>query len=141
VKKTTIVNLVLAVFCVALVSGCAGMGKGPSDEELAMQTATAFSQALTAKNHEGVMATISEDFNDDEAGDKAGLGDYIQGAIDAGYFENGECDMANAQVTIEGDTATVYPIVLSSSMGSITIGVKMKKEKEGFMVVGLDVET
>lgn len=140
-KKATIVNLVVVVSVLALVSGCSTLGKGPSDEELAMEAATTFSQAVVSKDLEGAMAVVSEDFFNSDAGDKAALGDYIQGAMDAGYFENGKCDVTAAEVTLEGETATVYPIQMSSDMGAITVSLELKKEKGGFMVVDLDAET
>ncbi len=140
-KKATMVNLVVAVCLLASVIGCSTLGKGPSDEELAMQVATKFSQAVVAKDLEGAMALVSESFFNQEAGDKATLSDYIKGAMDGGYFENGTCDLTGAEVTLEGDTATVYPIVLSSDMGSATVELELKKEKDGFMIVDLDAET
>jgi len=105
-----------------------------------MGQANAFFEALLAKNVDGLMATISEDFYHPEVGDKEALEDMVGQAIDAGYFDDGEMDIESAENVVEGDTATVYPVVLSSGAGSVTIGLTLKKAEGEWLVIELDVE-
>ena len=133
--------MVIAVVMVLVIAvGCATGPKGPTDEELVAAQALAFSEALMSKDLDGVMATVSEDFYHPEVGDKEALKDMVGQAIDAGYFDDGEMDMEGSETVVEGDTATVYPIVLSSGAGSVTIGLSLKKGEDGWMIVELDVE-
>lgn len=136
-KQATVIALVLAL---GIAVGCATGPKGPTDEELVAAQAKAFSEALLAKNVDGVMATLSEDFYHPEVGDKQALKDMVGQAIDAGYFDDGEMELEGAETVVEGDTATVYPIVLSSGAGSVTIGLTLKKAEGGWLVVEIDVE-
>lgn len=136
-KQGTVIVVVLAL---GIAVGCATGPKGPTDEELVAAQAQAFSEALMAENIDGVMATISDDFYHPEVGDKEALKDMIGQAMDSGYFDDGEMDLEGSESVVEGDTATVYPIVLSSGAGSVTIGLTLKKAEGGWLVVELDLE-
>lgn len=135
-----IAKVMVTALVVVLVSGCAGLGKGPSDQELVMNQITALKEGLLAKDIDKVMGTISESFYHPEAGDKATIKEFLQQGIDMGYLDNGEVNLDNVKITIEGDTATAYPIEASSSAGSATAELKLKKEDKGWFIVGGDAE-
>jgi len=127
-----------AVLSVALV-GCATMG-GKSDEELIAETMETFKAGLLEQDVDKVMMVISENFENDQAPDKAAVGDFFGQAIDAGYLEGAEIDLTNAEVTIDGEMATAYPIDLSSLIGSVSVELMMTKEEGQWLVTGLVID-
>lgn len=139
VKKNVIAKTCVMIMVLGLMAGCASMG-GPKDEDLIAKRVEAFNKALIAKSADDMVANFSEAFSHPEAGDKAGARDFLQQAVDAGYLDDAEVDMANAQTKLEGDTATIYPIVVSSSAGSATLGLTLKKEGKNWMITMMDIE-
>jgi len=123
----------------ALAAGCAGRG-GPSDEDLIIGQVEAWKAGLVAHDIAQIMAPFSEKFAHYETGDKAGLQDFMEGAIDMGYLDDVEVFHEEAEITIEDGVATVYPIDLSSSAGSVTIEFTLTKEDGGWMMTGMDIE-
>ena len=60
-------------------------------------------------------------------------------AIDAGYLDGAEADLEEAETVIDGEEATVSPIVLSSSRGSMEFELSLAKEEDGaWRIVGSD---
>ena len=123
-----------------LTSGCASLGKGPSDEELIQQTLDQWSAGLVEKDVDKLAATISENFSAREADTKEELIDFIRQGIDAGYFEDAEVTREDAEYTIEEGKCDVYPVDLSSSMGSVSVGIILSKEDGKWLVSGLEVD-
>ena len=138
--RTTIAKTAVSLLLVAVMCGCATGPKGPTDEELILGQLAALRDAVIAGDAEKVVATISEDFYHPEVGDKSVIAELIQQGIDAGYTEDGEVDLEMVEITIEGDTATAYPVEASSSAGSVTAEVTFKKEKDSWYITGGDVE-
>jgi len=136
VKKTIAAAALLAVL--VTVAGCAT--KGPSDLEMVQSATNTFVQGLVTKNPDAAMTVVSPDFYHPDAGDKAGVRNFIADAIDAGYLDYAEADMTAVDYTIEGDKASVYPIVLNTAAGSATLGLELTKTDGAWMVSGMDVE-
>ena len=123
-----------------MVAGCATMGK-KSDEELIKETMNTVKTALESKNIDLLLTTFSEDFNHPEVGSKAEAKDMMQMGVDAGYADDGECDISNMQITKNDDgTAEVYPIDLSGAPGSVSVGVVLKKEGDAWHVITVNVD-
>lgn len=139
-----VAKIFVVLMTVALVGGCAMGAKGPSDEELIKVQVDTFKAALLEKNIDKLMTVVSENFYHPEVGGKAEAKEILTQGLDSGYTENGEVDLSQAKTEIKEDTATVYPITASSSAGSVTVGLTLKKEKVGkdvnWFVTMLDVE-
>jgi hypothetical protein len=117
------------VFAVALMTfaGCAGM-KAKSDDELIKETVSKVKIALESKNVDMVLSTLGDDFEHPEVGGKAELKEMAKMGLDAGYADEGKCDISKIKITKQSDgTVEVYPLDLSSSAGSVTAGLIMKK--------------
>jgi len=140
VTRTLIAKTAISLLLVALVAGCAGLGKGPTDEELILGQLEALGAALIAQEAEKVAPLLSEDFYHPEVGDKSVITELMQQGIDMGYMDDGEFDLAGTEITVEGDTATAYPVEASSSAGSVTVEITLKKEKDGWLITGGDAE-
>jgi len=136
VKKLSIAMGLLVVCAVVLVAGCATT---PPEDLIKAQVA-AFKNGIVAQNIDAIMAPFSEAFEHYEWGDKAGAKDFMNQAIDMGYLEGVEVNIDDAKVTVEGDKATVEPIEISGSFGSVTVQLSFTKEEGGWMITGLDAE-
>ncbi len=118
----------------ALVAGCAGMGK-KSDEELIGETMAQFKAALEAKNIDQIMTCVSEKFDHPEVGGKEEAKEMLQMGLDSGYADEGEVSLENMQITKNDDgTASVYPVEASSVQGSISVEVVLVKEGDKWLV-------
>lgn len=136
-KKWMIATGMIAVLALA---GCAGV-KGPSDLDLVKQTCEAWGKALAAKDIQGVLATMSEDFSSSQAANREILGQLLQDAVDAGYLEEAEVSFTQAQYTAgEDGIYTVYPVDLSSAAGAVSAELKLKKIGKGWLICGLEVD-
>jgi hypothetical protein len=124
-----LIKMMVVLVAVALVAGCAGSGKGPSDKELVVLRVKAFADALVAKNIDATLLSVSENFYHPEVGDKASAKDMMKQGLDSGFVQNGKIDTSKAETKITKDTATVYPIQASADAGSVTVGLTLKKEK------------
>ena len=144
----TMASATLILGLVAL-SGCAGLG-GASPEELVMQQLQSVKDDLLAGNVDNILDYISEDFDHYEVGGKEELADYVEMGRDMGYMDDvkalieeheGELFIDDAEVTLEGDTASVYPIDASAVEGSVTVELIYQKDPDGvWRIVGADVE-
>jgi hypothetical protein len=132
-----ITSLTLAAAIVAsIAAGCATGSKGPSDRELIMSTLNEWKAGLVAKNPDQTIVAYSENFRDGEGRGKADMHAFLKEAVSMGYLDSLMVDLETVQVTINGVDATVSPVALSSSAGSMTLYLVMKKEDETWRIVG-----
>jgi len=129
--KSRMAKAFAATMVVALVCGCAIMGKGPSDEELIMQALTGYNAAMVAQDLDKMMAAYSEDFEGENGESKDDVRDFFSGVIDQGYLEDLEVDMKDCEIKIEGGKAAVGPVGYSGSFGSVSFEYTMKKDSDG----------
>jgi hypothetical protein len=129
--KERMATVLAAAMVVALVCGCATIGKGPSDEELITQTLDGYASGLVEQDIDKMMAAYSDDFETEDGLGKEDLREFMSGAIDQGYLDDVEADAEDCEIKIEDGKATAGPVVYSSAMGSITVEYTMKKEADG----------
>ena len=140
VSNRVIVTVFTCVLATAFICGCATGPKGPTDEEQIMAQLEAFKAALLGKDIEGLKAVMSENWYHPEVGDREVALDFVQQGIDSGFLDDGEVDLENVEIEIEGDTATAYPIEASSPLGSVTVELEFTKENGVWLVTGGDAE-
>jgi len=140
VRKSAIAVMLVVLGGAVVVCGCASTPQGPSDEELIAEVVEGMKGALVAQDLDTLMTFYSENFEHWEYGDKAGLKNFMEEAIDMGYLENAEVSTDKAETTIEKDTAKVYPVEFAASFGSATIGVELKKEGMAWLITSMDIE-
>ena len=139
-NRSFVFKSAVCIVAVALLCGCAGMGKGPSDPELVAKVLVTWKTAMEAKDVEKVMTVYSESFSNDQMATKAKLKEFFLNAIDMGYLEGAQTNIEQAKKTIEGTTAKVYPIDFSSDAGQVTIELTLTKEKAGWLITGMNIE-
>lgn len=141
-KVASLLNLLTVTLCISVIAaGCAGLGKGPSDEELIRGTLEKMKTALETKNIDMLMETVSNNFNHPEVGGKEEARKMLQLGLDMGYAEGGKVSLENTQITIDKDgTARAFPIDLSSNMGAVAAEVVLTKEKGQWLVTTVNVD-
>jgi len=137
--KKQIAAVTLFALLAFVVGGCATT-KGPSDEDLVKAAVDTFIKGLVSKNPDACLTVVSPDFYHADAGDKAGLRNFIQDAIDSGYLDDAEADVSATKYTIEEGKAKAYPIVINSAAGSATLGMELTKKDKTWLISGMDVE-
>ena len=139
-KRSLAVLSIVSVIALASFTGCATCAKGSSDEEEILAVLATWEAGMIEPNVEKMASAFSEDFSNDEVADKAKLIEFIEGAIDMGYLEDGEIYKDDMEIKLEGDTATAYPIDFSTNAGEVTIELTFTKEEGGWMITGMDIE-
>lgn len=113
-------------------------------KEALFESLKAFETAGAGKefNLEPFLANISEDFKHPVVQDKAGVRRWLD-AMSAGLFDEGkpliEFDLSDVEVTEDGKEAQAYPIDIDTPLGSATVEIEAKLEKDGvWRVVAID---
>ncbi len=125
----SVVSALCVIFAMSLILGCAGTGKGPTDEELIRATIDKVKVALETKNLDMLMTTFADDFEHPEVGGKEEARQALQMGLESGYADEGKVDLTNMELKIDKEkgTASAYPIDLSSAAGSVSVELVLKK--------------
>lgn len=118
-----------------MVAGCATGSKGPSDQDLITNAMNQWQNALIAKDADTAIAVYSENFRDGDGRGKAEMHAFLKEAISMGYLDSLVVNTETAQVTINGEDATVSPVTLSGSAGSMSLKLALKKEEGVWRIV------
>jgi len=142
--KSALLHTLLALVALGLAAGCATGTKGASDEEQIQALLDTWEAGILAKDVGKIMATISEEFTHDgyeyEAPDKATLQEFIEASIDEGNLDDVEISLEDAQISIDGASATVYPIDYTNIYGTVTFELVATKEKGGWLFTDMIIE-
>jgi uncharacterized protein GlcG (DUF336 family) len=111
-----------------------------SPEEAVKNSVTKVKTALETLDIDLLMDQFSNDFEHPEAGDKETAKQMLQMGMEMGYADDGEVSLDDMEIEVDGDTATVYPVDLSSPAGSVAVELQYQKEPGGWKIIGLDVE-
>jgi len=128
--KSRIATILLAAMAVALVQGCVTLGKGLTDEELIRRGMEELKTALEAQDLDKIMAAHSEDF-EGEYGGKAEWREFLAGAVEQGLLDDAEVNLEDAEIEIDGDTATISPVTVITMFGDVTYEYVARKEEDG----------
>ena len=91
----------------------------------------AHGEAMRAGDVNALIALYAEDWTDHHGATKDSLKARYQGMRDKGGRGDIAFDLSAAEVVVDGDFATITPVTLISSTGSITHTHKLKKEADG----------
>jgi len=99
-------------------------------------------EAAKKEDLNAVMALVSEDFEHPQLGDKAGLQELLQSAIDMGYIEmyadDTEVSTEDVEFEQDGEEMIIYPIDVEGPWGSATLEFTAKQEGGAWKIVGVD---
>jgi ketosteroid isomerase-like protein len=135
-RKSVVMNSGVVILAVVMLCGCQIFGLGPSDEDLINATMAKWKTSLIAHDVDKLMETYSEKYLNTEGGDKNSVREYVAGVIEEGYLDNLQVNLEDAQITIEGNKATVAPVELTSDTGTYVLEYnKLQKEKGTWLIV------
>jgi hypothetical protein len=122
------------------IAGCATTGGGLGAEQQVRAEIAAWADAFVAKDIDGLMVHYSEDFTHYEYNNKAGIRDYLQGAVNDGYLDSASIDTSAMVVIVDANAATAGPIELSASFGSAIINLDLRKEAGAWKIIGMNID-
>jgi len=126
--RTLVTLLVMAI--IAVVVGCATTSSGPNPAKQVTAVLDAYHAAMRTQNVEKLLAVFSEDFSNSQGATKPMLRGYFEAVLDT--LKTVEIDMAQCEISMEGDSASAEPVIYTSSaMGKVSNSYRMKKENDG----------
>ncbi len=126
----------LAVGLFVLAAGCE-MAGGLSDEAQLTAALGQWKAATEAQDIDKMMEPYSEDYEGSRGEGKEGVREFLSGMIDEGALEDIDMDISEAEIEIDGDEATVGPIIYAGNWGEVEIIRTLKNESDGvWRVVG-----
>jgi len=135
-KKSVIMKLGVVVLTAAFIGGCQ---MGATDEEQLTAALGQWKAALEAQDLDKMMKPYSDDYEGEDGEGKEGVRQFLSGLMDEGALEDVDMDISEAEINIEGDKATVGPILYAGSWGEIEMMRILKKEADGvWRVVGAE---
>jgi hypothetical protein len=131
--KMSVLALVMVV-----TAGCAsngGSGGGASDKDVIDGIVNDMMAALMAQDIDAMMAPYSEDFESDQGGDLEATREFLNTAKEGGVLDGMEIDTSAMETTIEGDKASVGPVDIEASFGTMTLEFDLEKRGGKWLVV------
>jgi len=114
--------------------------EAPTDEKGIAGALERWKDVLIAQDVDKILAGVSEHFTSYDAPDKDALREFVENSIAMGYLDDAEVFLEDAETEIDGSTATVYPIDLSTAAGDVTIEFTLTKEEGGWLLTGMEIE-
>ena len=132
-------SLIAVVVVVGLLAAGCEMAGGLSDEDQLTAALGQWKSALEAQDLDKMIEPYSDDYEGERGEGKEGVRQFLGGMIDEGALEDVEMDISEAEIKIEGDKATVGPIMYAGDWGEIEMMRILKKESDGvWRVVGTE---
>ncbi|HIJ70529.1 MAG TPA: SnoaL-like domain-containing protein [Planctomycetes bacterium] len=121
-----------------LVAGCE-MAGGMSENAKLTAALGQWKTALEEQDLDKMMEPYSEDYEGERGEGREGVRRFLERMMDEGALEDVEMDVSEAEIKINGDKATVGPIVYTGDWGEIEMTRILKKESDGvWRVVGTE---
>ncbi len=136
VKKVALHYGFTALLALTMMVGCATGGGGASDAEQVTAVINEWKAGLEGGDIDRTMATLSENFESADVGDKATMREFLEGAKDQGFLDDIEVGVSELEVTVDGDSATAYPVDLDSAAGAMTLEFSLTKEDGVWLITG-----
>jgi len=114
----------------AVISGAASGQAGTDPAEDVMATLKAYARALSAGDKAAALAFFSEDWGKD-GNTKADLTENFAGGFFVGVRKGTGIDFDQAEVKVDGDMATVGPMVFTTPEGGTPYMFELKRESDG----------
>lgn len=112
----------------------------PSDYDRILAVVDRVKLGLESRDIEALLATFAPSFEYPEVGGKTEARRMLQLGMDMGYADGGKVITRAMEVKIAEDRATVYPIVLSSHAGTVTVELVLGKKEGAWLIETLRVD-
>jgi ketosteroid isomerase-like protein len=103
-----------------------------------MERVMVFLNKLAAKDLDGAMAAVADDFEHYDFKTKADLRAFLDDAIATGYLDDIEIQTEDAEVKIDGDKAVVYPVDIVGMFGTVTLELVGEMRDGQYMLTTID---
>jgi ketosteroid isomerase-like protein len=130
-----IASIFTVLIMATVIVGCAGMGGGPSNEELIVQLVTDWKAAVMAKDVNGIVLTYAEDFRSPQGMGKEESRASLTGMFEEGVLDNLTINMDTAVVTVSDKTATFAPVQILGNMGEVTMDFELVAQEDGSWLI------
>lgn len=107
--------------------------------EVLMNQAKEFLGKVAAKDLDGAMVAVSDNFEHYEYGSKEELKSFLDEAKQSGFLDELKIITDDTEVKIEGDKAVIYPVDVEGFFGSFTLELTCQKEGDKWMVTTMDI--
>lgn len=137
-KKTAIwMSLAMVWTCVLMVGCQTGASKMTPEEQIKVEMEN-WRTAMANKDLDGIMALFSDNFKHYDWRNKDGARQFIKDAIDIGYLDGIDVILEDAEIKVDGQSATVYPVDIVGGFGSLTMELMLANEGGKWLLVGMD---
>jgi hypothetical protein len=122
--------------------GSAAESEASADLETSIKEALAdFKAGMESKDIDKMMTPISANFQHYEWGDKKMLRGFVSDQMDQGALDEAEVDIENAEITVDGDIVTVYPVEMVTAAMAMTLEFTIEKDDDNvWRVTSMEVE-
>jgi len=107
-------------------------------EDAIMERVMVFLNKLADKDLDGAMAAVADDFEHYDFKTKADLRAFLDDAIATGYLDDIEIKTEDAEIKIDGNKATVYPVDIEGTFGTVTLELVGELRDGKYMLTTLD---
>ncbi len=121
--------------CIPLLS-CASLSRGASDEDLVRGTVEQFCQGFNEKNANLVEEVLSDDFYGMRNSTKDQLVENLPRMFER--LDDLEMDASEAQIEVDGSSATASPVRLQSSAFGVDLAIGLVKEGKQWLITGAE---
>jgi ketosteroid isomerase-like protein len=129
----------IALVCVA--SGCPIFKKGPSDQELLQDLLNTYETSLNEADVDALIKLYSEDYMGRDGNDYEQTVEFLGQIVPALEEYGVEVSAAEAEIEIDGKTATIGPVILDTPEGSMELTLLTTKEDDGcWRITGSEME-
>ena len=114
--------------------------KAGADAEVLKTDTKTLLDAFKAKDIDKVLSHYSEKFTSPKLQDKAAVKALLDMAINSGYFDNMSVEDKDSKITIDGENATIGPVLMNGSFGTATNTFHATQEIGKWLITGQDLE-
>ena len=136
----TICAVTVSLALVFMVCGCAMFQRGPSDEQLLSEMLAGWVAAMGEGSVEKVMSFYSKNYVGGEGEGYDELEELLEQIVPALEQFDAEFKTDGTTIEIEGSKATLAPITLESSYGTIGITIEATKEGGAWLITSTELE-
>jgi ketosteroid isomerase-like protein len=131
-RKPQLMAVMTIAVILVMITGCATISSGPTPREQVAAAITDLQAALKAHDIEKIMGFYSDDFTDSQGANKAAARGMFENLQSQGILQDiAIAGLDKSEITVEGDSATVTPLIVNLPSGQITYGCTLKKEADG----------
>jgi len=135
-----LVAMAASVALIGLVCGCAIFQRGPSDEQLLTQMLAGWVGAMEEGSVETVLSFYSKNYMGAEGDGYDELEGRLEQIVPALEQFDAKLMTDETMITIEGDKATLTPITIDSSFGTMDLTLEATKEGGTWLITSTELQ-